>query len=237
MKLTVLGVNGPFPAPGGACSGYLLSSDSGKTNVLVECGAGILARITRFIDITQLSGIVLTHLHYDHMSDMTVLHYMLQFTRLMRNIPVIVPDEPETMHRLLEDDQLDLIKPGRISIGEMDFIFANATHPVPAISVKAECDNRTFVYTGDTNMNAEIELFANGANLLLADAGLSSEMWTPTAPHLSARLCGELARDAGVDRLLLTHLRPGLDPARLLEEAQAAYPLAELARAGSHYII
>ena len=237
MKLTVLGVNGPFPAPGGACSGYLLSSDSGKTNVLVECGAGILARLTRFIDITQLSGIVLTHLHYDHMSDMTVLHYMLQFTRLMRNIPVIVPDEPETMHRLLEDDQLDLIKPGQISIGEMEFTFANATHPVPAVSVKAECDNRTFVYTGDTNINAEIELFANGANLLLADSGLSGEIWTPTAPHLSARLCGELARNAGVDRLLLTHLRPGLDPARLLEEAQSAYPLAELARAGSHYII
>ena len=237
MKLTVLGVNGPFPAPGGACSGYLLSSDSGKTNVLVECGAGILARLTRFIDITQLSGIVLTHLHYDHMSDMTVLHYMLQFTRLMRNIPVIVPDEPETMHRLLEDDQLDLIKPGQISIGEMDFTFANATHPVSAVSVKAECDNRTFVYTGDTNINAEIELFANGANLLLADSGLSGEIWTPTAPHLSARLCGELARNAGVDRLLLTHLRPGLDPARLLEEAQSAYPLAELARAGSHYII
>ena len=29
MKLTILGMNGPFPAPGGATSGYLLESDSG----------------------------------------------------------------------------------------------------------------------------------------------------------------------------------------------------------------
>ena len=29
MKLTILGNNGPYPCAGGACSGYLLSSDSG----------------------------------------------------------------------------------------------------------------------------------------------------------------------------------------------------------------
>ena len=62
MKLTVLGINGPFPAPGGACSGYLLTSDSGKTKVLIECGAGILGRMERFVDLHELSGIVLSHL-------------------------------------------------------------------------------------------------------------------------------------------------------------------------------
>ena len=38
MKLTVLGCNGPYPAPGGACSGYLLQE--GDTGVLLDCGAG-----------------------------------------------------------------------------------------------------------------------------------------------------------------------------------------------------
>ena len=33
MKLTILGMNGPFPAPGGATSGYLLESDSGETKL------------------------------------------------------------------------------------------------------------------------------------------------------------------------------------------------------------
>ena len=45
MKLTVLGNNGPYPAAGGACSGYLLSSDSKHTNVLIECGCGTLANL------------------------------------------------------------------------------------------------------------------------------------------------------------------------------------------------
>ena len=41
MKLTVLGCNGPYPAAGGACSGYLL--ETGDTRVLLDCGAGALA--------------------------------------------------------------------------------------------------------------------------------------------------------------------------------------------------
>lgn len=237
MKLTVLGINGPFPAPGGACSGYLLSSDSGRTNLLIECGPGVLARLTRFIDITKLDGIVLTHLHYDHMSDMLPLHYMLQFTQLERNITVVAPKDPENVYRMMENEKLDIMQPKNMTIGEMQLTFAHAVHPVTAVSLKVECDGRTFVYTGDTNMNPEIELFATGADLLLADAGLTSDMWTPKAPHLSAKLCGELARDAMAKGLLLTHLRPGIDPEKILEEARQAYPMAELAKAGSHYII
>ena len=237
MKLTVLGINGPFPAPGGACSGYLLSSDSGKTNVLIDCGAGVLARLTRFIDLTQLSAIVLSHLHFDHMSDMTVLHYALQFTKLSKNIPVIAPNEPETVYRLMLNDKLDMILPREINIGEISFSFINAVHPVPARSIKAQCDGKTLVYTGDTNINPDIELFSHGADLLLADAGLTDDIWTPAAPHLSAKLCGQLARDAHVEKLLLTHIRPGLDEEKLLSEARAAYPDAELAKAGSKYMI
>ena len=47
MKLTILGNNGPYPCASGACSGYLLSSDSGATNVLIDCGAGVLANLAR----------------------------------------------------------------------------------------------------------------------------------------------------------------------------------------------
>jgi len=36
MFLSVLGVNGPFPAAGGACSRYLVESDSGETKLLLD---------------------------------------------------------------------------------------------------------------------------------------------------------------------------------------------------------
>lgn len=237
MKLTVLGMNGPFPAPGGACSGYLLSSDSGNTHILIDCGAGVLARMTRFVDIHALSGIVLSHLHFDHMSDMTVMRYLLQFNPLQRNIPVIAPAEPAMTRLMLEDDQLDFMTPRDISIGEMNISFAPAVHPVPAVSVRVDCDGRTFVYTGDTNLHPELELFVDGADLLLADAGLNHAQWSQTAPHLSAKLCGALAHNSRAGGLILTHIRPGNDPDALLEEARSEYPGAVLARAGASYAV
>ena len=237
MKLTVLGINGPFPAPGGACSGYLLSSDSGRTNVLLDCGSGVLGRMQRFVDIHSLSAIVLSHLHFDHMSDMLPLHYLLQFNKLERNIPVIAPEEPLSVRKLLENDQLDLMTPQNLVIGEMRLSFAPAVHPVPGVSVKVECDGRAFVYTGDTNMHPELELFCDGANMLLADAGLSEAQWNPNAPHLSARLCGEVARNSRVGGLILTHIRPGNEAELLLEEARSAYPAAVVAHAGGSYVI
>lgn len=237
MKLTVLGNNGPFPAPGGACSGYLLSSEDGKTNILLDCGAGVLSQLAKHMKIENLDAIVLSHLHFDHMSDMTVLKYVLLFGKRKRNLPVICPAEPRNVFEMMDDPHLDFMEPRDIAIGSMRVSFVPATHPVPAVSVKVQCDGACFVYTGDTNLNPFLELFADGADMLLADAGLTTAQWTETAPHLSARLCGEVAKNARVKALLLTHLRPGNDPEQLLDEARASYPAARLAQPGETYLI
>ena len=42
-------------------------------------------------------------------------------------------------------------------------------------------------------------------------------------PHMSAREAAVRARDAGVKRLVLTHLVPGSDPEAHRAEAEAAY--------------
>ena len=237
MKLTVLGNNGPFPAPGGACSGYLLSSDSGKTNVLLDCGSGVLARLAKHIEIELLDAIILSHLHFDHMSDMTVLKYVLLFGKRKRNLLVASPTEPQKVFEMMDDPHLDFVEPKDMTIGEMRVSFVPAAHPVPAVSVKVECDGATFVYTGDTNLNPYIELFADGADMLLADAGLTTAQWSETSPHLSARHCGEIAKNTRARALLLTHLRPGNDTDALLDEARALYPAAQIAMAETEYLV
>ena len=112
-----------------------------------------------------------------------------------------------------------------------------ARHPVPTNAVAVECDGRRFVFTGDSNEDALVELFSRDADLLLADCGLSSKDHKYTAPHYSARLCGELAKNARAKQLLLTHLNPKYDPEALLEEARSAYPAAQLAALGETYYI
>ena len=237
MKLKILGNNGPFPAPGGACSGYLLSSDSGKTHILFDCGPGVLSRLMETMSPADLDAVILTHLHFDHMSDVLPMQYALQFNPRQRPLPVYAPTTPEPVRALLECPYYDLWEPEDATVGEMRISFTPARHPVETYAVAVACDGARFVFTGDSNQDALVELFCEGASLLLADCGLSKDDHRFTSPHYSAELCGALAKSARAKRLLLTHLNPKYDPSLLLAEAREVYPAAELAAAGEEYYI
>ena len=108
---------------------------------------------------------------------------------------------------------------------------------MPTNAVAVTCDGERFVFTGDSNQDALVELFCEGASLLLADCGLSNADHRFTSPHYSAGLCGQLAANTHARRLLLTHLNPIYDPEVLLGEARVAFPGAELAELGATYYI
>ena len=236
MILTILGNNGPFPAAGGACSGYLLESNSGNTRVLIDCGTGSLANLNRYYQPHELTAVILTHLHFDHMSDMLPMRYQLDMSPIV-SLPVYAPEAPEAVAAMLRGGKLDLYPAQDVSIGEMKVSFLPAVHPVPANSVCIECDGTKFVFTGDTNVNLPLEFFAHDADLLLADAGFLRKDWQEMRPHLSAQHCGELARNTGAKQLVLTHLNPKYQPEELLKEAQSVYPAAELAEIGRRFVI
>ena len=104
MKLIVLGRYGPFPEPGGACSGYLLQS--GDISLGLEMGSGSLRNLLRYLPDLNLTAMLVSHLHSDHMSDMLVLRYALQqLSAHGRPVPmplsVVAPDEPEAEFRQL----------------------------------------------------------------------------------------------------------------------------------------
>ena len=86
-------------------------------------------------------------------------------------------------------------------------------------------------------MQRTAELFADGADLLLADAGFLKKDWMAAKPHLSAQHCGELAASVRAGQLVLTHLNPNYAPEMLLAEAREAYPQAELATIGRRFYI
>ena len=150
---------------------------------------------------------------------------------------MFLPRRPERARALLECPYYDLFDHADIAVGEMRLSFIPAVHPVEGSCVAVACDGAKFVFTGDTNLNPALELFADGCDLLLADAGLARADWSDKKPHLSAALCGALARDVRAGALLLTHLNPLYDPQALLEEARGGYPAAELARLGERYRI
>ena len=235
MKLTVLGVCGGFPSAGGATSGYLLET-SGH-HILIDCGSGVLSALFRFIRIDELDAIVLTHLHYDHISDMQVLKYAIDMSRKFGisrpPIPVIAPATPEAVLDELRSDG-DFIL-GQINAGcEMNMYgatvrFFAVEHPVETYGLSIEKDGKKLAMTADSVPCAAMQPLLLNADLAIMDAGSVERLRKPIMMHMTAAECGTLARTCQVKRLLLSHLHPLIDPHEVLTEAQKTYPDAELA--------
>ena len=236
MKLTVLGASGGFPAAGGATSGYLLEL-SGHY-VLIDCGSGVLSNLFRFISIDRLDAIILTHLHYDHISDMQVMKYAIDLNRKFGverpAIPVIAPATPEAIAATLQSDG-DLIV-GQINSGSEMNIFGAAVrffamdHPVETYGLRIELDGKILAMTSDSVPCAAMQILLQNADLAVMDAGTIERLRKPKMMHMTAAECATLARTCQVRQLLLTHLLPLIDPAEILAEAKTHFTTAELAR-------
>lgn len=234
MKLHILGCNGPFPAAHGACSGYLIVQ--GEARVLMECGPGVLGRLMAVSDPAYLTGILLSHGHADHTSDLLALRYYLDIRRQgssLAPLKVYVPwdDTSPVLNALKEAEAFEMhwIRPGdEVQLGSLSIQCGPARHPVPAVSFRMS----GLAYTGDTNTCTEQKDFFQNAQVLLADGCLTQNMWRESAPHMGAVQAAMLAKDAFVERLVLTHLRPDVDEGTLLKEAAVLFPNTSLARAG-----
>ena len=232
MDIRVLGCNGPYPAAGGACSGYLLSE--GNDRVLMDCGPGVLARLMARIDPARLTAVLLSHGHADHCSDMMALRYYLDI-RLKQDgvkpLHVYAPqDDTSPVIRFLKESealQMHWTQAGdTLQVGGLSVLCGPARHPVPAVGFRVG----SFGYTGDTNVLPELADFYRGVSVLLADGCFLRSMWKESSPHMASFQAAELARDAGADRLIVTHLRPDVDEATLMKEATAIFPHATLAK-------
>lgn len=243
MELTILGMNGPFPAPESGCSGYLVTA--GETAVSLDLGCGTLARLTGRIPPEELTAMLFSHWHGDHCSDVLPLIYRLASVQAAqgadyRPMPVYGPEDTTSpVWREVKNCPLfalHTVQPGeKLTLGTLDVTVFAARHPVPAVMYRLESAGKCLAFTGDTNTTADLPALADKANLLLADGLFPQRAWGEQKPHLSARLCADLAQQAGAKRLVITHLNPDYDPATLLKEAREVLPTAELAQLGRTY--
>ena len=237
MKLTILGMNGPYPAPGGACSGYLL--DTGTEKLQLDLGTGCLSALTALTAPEELDALFFSHWHFDHCSDLLPLFYRLADAKAAGCAPLKVygPEDPSMpVYReaaaspLLE---MHTLRPGdTVTVGNTEVRVLRGRHPVTALMYRITSGGKTLAFTGDTNTTEDLPALAENADLLLADGLFTDALWAEGKPHLSASLCARLAKERGAKRLVITHLNPNIDRETLLKEARAILPDVALARCG-----
>ena len=106
----------------------------------------------------------------------------------------------------------------------------------PADLVGSPRRGRTLVYSGDTRPSLAVVEAARGADLLIHEATFGSDELerAKETGHSTAAEAARVAVEAGVRRLVLTHISPRYtrDAPELLAEARAVFPETVVARDG-----
>lgn len=209
MKLTVLGKYGPFPKAGeGATSGYLFEDNGVK--IALDMGSGVLSRLTAATDISELDAIFVSHLHYDHTSDLLPLRYLLD--TLGQKLTVITRYEDSDWYKILFDsprfDVVNVKDTDEIDFKGVKLSFAAMQHPVPCLALKADDGKNRFVYTGDTVYFPGLIDFAGGVDMIAANCTKPIGF---KGPHMTTADAAEIAEKTGAV-VLATHFAPTDDP-------------------------
>jgi ribonuclease BN (tRNA processing enzyme) len=134
------------------------------------------------------------------------------------------------------DDVFAFAAPSDVRVGPFTLAILRTAHPVETHAVRVTAANRTLVYTADTGWFPALAEFAQGADLLLAEAGFAEGHDNPPDVHLTATQAGELAKAANVARLVVTHVAPWHDAAAQSQRASSAFGgPTDLARPGATF--
>lgn len=247
MELKVLGSVSPYCKLNRNCPGYLITEKD--TKILLDCGNGCLS----LIDIKDLENmtVIISHLHPDHYGDLPTLAYMSYVANklgyLNNRIKIYIPNASnydKIENNLLEYLYLNNIKESFLDIVLYDGIeelkfnnltvsFKETRHNLTCYAVRIDSKKNKITYSADTGYEIGLfKEFANSSDIFICEATYLKGQNNDTNNHLFAYQAGLYAKEANVDKLLLTHICPELDRNLYLEEAKEIFLNTYLAEEG-----
>ena len=236
-----------------ACSAYLIE-DGGFTFSL-DFGTGAFANIRRYVDYDRLGAVVISHMHADHFLDLIPLRYAIRYGSKRRTdkLPVWMPPGGIAMLRAMTDvfanegngdfldeafDLKEFDPAHALPIGGGRLRFAPTTHFVTSFAIRYERNGTSVTYSADTAPDQRVVELARGTDLFLCEATLlaGEQEHGGIRGHSSPQEAGQMAAEAGVARLILTHYAQEATPDDLIKGARSNFS-GEIAVADDHCVI
>jgi ribonuclease BN (tRNA processing enzyme) len=234
VRLDVIGAGPAYTDRLGATgAAYLLRHDASA--VLLDLGQGSFPRLAGLIDPADLDAVVISHLHPDHFIDLVALRHYLRWEEPRRRVRVLGPaglaDRLDGLHAEsgFTDAALDLeaLTEGTRAIGTFELEARRVRHTDSSfgfrVARRAAPDLPGLVYSGDCGRAEDLDALIRPGDTLLTEVSFGPGPVVPGAEHLDGPAVGELARRAGVGRVLLTHLQMGYDRSATVDSVRARY--------------
>jgi ribonuclease BN (tRNA processing enzyme) len=252
LAVQVLGSGGPQIKPDRASASYLMWVDDKARVLIDMGGGAFLRFGQAQAKFTDLAVMGVSHLHPDHISDLPALLWggrMVRKEPLPIMGPYgnnAAPPFPTFLNRLF-DEKSGAFEVLGSTLGEQDFHLAVTTvdvtkgepttvfdrdglvvtalgiphGPMPTLAYRVETRGMSVVFSTDqTGTNPKFVPFAKGANVLVMHLAIAAGATSPL--HAAPAVVGRIAQDAGVGRLIVSHIGQfDLEPA--LAELKKAY--------------
>ena len=235
MKLTILGSGNSYPNPTRGQSAFCL--ETGDYSCLVDAGEGVSTALeSAGIDWRNLDAVYLTHYHTDHVAGLVPFLFSLYlFAERQKDLTIFGPDG---LNRYMDAQESALAE----WLGELPFPLRTqqfrreiqtgvtdktevASFLVPhkdmSVGYRFEHQGRIVAFSGDTAMSPNLLPLARGADLFCCESGYPDEADHPN--HISWTQIGEVAEQAGVRHLVLTHIGKTVDIEKMVVAIRAGY--------------
>lgn len=228
MKLTVIGYWGGYPAADGATSSYLLEKNG--FSLLIDVGSGALSKLQKYKQIRDLDAVIISHYHHDHVADVGVLQYARLVEYYVTGYDTVLPiyghrEDKNGFESLTHTytKGIEYDPNNALEIGPFSITFQKTKHPVSCYGMRITDGKSVLVYTADSSYKKEWETFAKDADLLITDCNYYAGLDGTAAGHMNSEEAGQIAKNAEVKQLLLSHLPQYGDRVKLIDEAKQFY--------------
>jgi len=230
MKLTILGSGTAVPRIDRNMSGYLLETNNKK--ILFDSGPGTIRQLLKIkVKIPSIDNIFYTHFHPDHINDLPGILEINHCNNFKGSLnlygPIGIKEyfnfvKRVTMGKLNYHVKVKEMKNNSIiNLNNVKIKSLKSKHTGNSVSYRIENNNKSIVYSGDTDYSNEIIKISKNADLLILECSFPDDK--KVKGHLIPSLCGKIATKAKVKKLVLTHLYPECDKVDIKKQCNKEY--------------
>lgn len=240
LEVRVLGSGSGFPGARRDTSGLLVRTPDGAT--LVDCPGGVVHKLALAgLDPDQVTRVILTHDHVDHLYGFPHLLHALAIQGVRETLVVHAPADTLVAVRGMVEvhglrgqryPELELrsvsMQPGveLVATGRMTIRGTPAAHSRDTVALRFDGYGASVGHSSDTRPSEAVAELARDADLLFHDcAGPHRLRDGFSVNHSSALEAARIAAAAGARRLVLIHLGREADEllGEVLDEARGSF--------------
>lgn len=238
MEITVVGSGTVVPRLARRQSCVVV--ETGGEMLVFDLGSGaVRGMLHAGLDPFSTDRVFITHFHPDHTVDLVPLLFAIKYGATeprTRPLPLTGPEPFESFWNSLTEvygewihgddypmpvSELPHECPSPVDLPGCRLSWAPAEHRPESIAYRLESEGRAFVYTGDTEYSGSVVELARGAHTLLIECSFPDD--NPVPGHLTPSGVARIASEAGVERVVLTHVYPAADELDLPSEVGRGY--------------